>query len=162
MNKRKLGSFALVASFFALCFSAEAQQPTKIPRVGYLVANFPSTNPARNEAFRQALRELGYVEGKNILIEPRYTEGKLDRLPALAAELVRLKVDVIVTGGAGATRPAKEATVTIPIVMTNDNDPVGNGVFRLTTEVLCFWTCPIDVQILSKMKKGNQPPSWAS
>jgi ABC-type uncharacterized transport system substrate-binding protein len=107
---------------------AEAQQPTKIPRVGYLVANFPSTNPARNEAFRQGLRELGYVEGKSIVIEWRYAEGKPDRLPALAAELVRLKVDVIVTAGPASTRPAKEATSTIPIVMGFDNDPVGSGV----------------------------------
>ena len=82
---------------------------------------------ARIEAFRQGLRELGYVEGKNIVIEWRSAEGKLDRLPALAAELVRLKVDIIVTAGATATRAAKEATVTIPIVMTQDSDPVGSG-----------------------------------
>ena len=88
---------------------------------------FPSAIPARIEAFRQGLRELGYVEGKNIVIEWRYAEGKLDRLPALAAELVRLKVDIIVTAGPTVTRAAKEATVTIPIVMALDNDPVGNG-----------------------------------
>ena len=87
----------------------------------------PSANSARIEAFRQGLRELGYVEGKNIVIEWRYAEGKLDRLPALAAELVRLKVDIIVTAGAPATRAAKEATVTIPIVMTQVGDPVGSG-----------------------------------
>ena len=81
----------------------------------------------RTEAFRQGLRELGYVEGKNIVIEWRYAEGKLDRLPALAADLVGLKVDVIVTGGSGATRPAKQATGTIPIVMTQDSDPVASG-----------------------------------
>ena len=81
---------------------------------------------ARIEAFRQGLRELGYVEGKNIVIEWRYAEGKLDRLPALAAELVHLKVDVIVTGGPANPR-AKEATSTIPIVMAQDNDPVGKG-----------------------------------
>ena len=107
--------------------SAEAQQPTKIPRIGYLGATSPSANSARIEAFRQGLRELGYVEGKNIVIEWRYAEGKLDRLPALAAELVRLKVDVIVTAGPTATRAAKEATVTIPIVMMQDGDPVGSG-----------------------------------
>ena len=112
---------------FALSFPAEAQQPTKIPRIGYLAAASPSANAARIEAFRQGLRELGYVEGKNIVIEYRYAEGKLDRLPALAAELVRLKVDVIVTGGPAATRAAKEATDTIPIVMAQDTDPVGNG-----------------------------------
>jgi putative ABC transport system substrate-binding protein len=107
-------------------YFAEAQQSTRIPRIGYL--QIPtSPNPARIEAFRQGLRELGYVEGKNIVIEYRSSEGKPDRLPALAAELVRLKVDVIVTGGSSATHPAKEATSIIPIVMTQDNDPVGNG-----------------------------------
>jgi putative ABC transport system substrate-binding protein len=126
MRKPVIG-FALSAMLFALCPAVEAQQPTKVPRIGYLVANFPSTNPARNEAFRQGLRELGYVEGKNIVIEWRYAEGKFDRLPALAAELVRLKVNVIVTAGPAATSPAKEATATIPIVMGFDNDPVGSG-----------------------------------
>lgn len=83
---------------------------------------------ARSDAFREGLRDLGYVEGKDILIERRSAEGKFDRLPALAAELVRLKVDVIVSGGAAATRPAKEATATIPVIMTGDNDPVRSGV----------------------------------
>jgi len=125
--KKSVFCLALGAMLFAICFSAEAQQPTKVPRIGHLVANFPSTNPARNEAFRQGLRELGYVEGKSIVIEWRYAEGKPDWLPALAAELVRLKVDVIVTAGPASTRPAKEATSTIPIVMGFDNDPIGNG-----------------------------------
>ena len=120
-------AFALGALLFALCSVALAQQPTKIPRIGYLNANFPSANPARIEAFRQGLRELGYVEGKNIVIEWRFAEGKLDRIPALAAELVRLKVYIIITSGPPSTRAAKEATVTIPIVMGFDNDPVGNG-----------------------------------
>jgi ABC-type uncharacterized transport system substrate-binding protein len=112
---------------FALCLSAEAQQPTKVPRIGYLAAVSLSANSARTEAFRQGLRELGYVAGKNILIEWRSAEGKADRLASLAAELVRLKVNVIVTGGTIVTRAAKEATSTIPIVMTNDTDPVANG-----------------------------------
>ena len=112
---------------FALCVPAEAQQPTKVPRIGSLYAGDPSTQSARIEAFRQGLRDLGYVEGKNIVVEYRYADGKPDRLPALAAELVRLKVDVIISGGASATRPAKEATTTIPIVMTNDPDPVRSG-----------------------------------
>jgi len=107
-------------------FPAQAQQPTKIPRIGFLAAN-PSGSSDRAQAFRQGLRELGYVEGKNIVIEWRDAEGKSERLPALAAELIRLKVDVIVTAGAAATRPAKETTATIPIVMTSDNDPVGSG-----------------------------------
>ena len=106
---------------------AEAQQPTKVFRIGFLNAGSPATSPAREAAFRQGLRELGYVEGKSIVIDHRYAEGKFDRLPTLAAELVRLKVDVIVTGGGISTRSAKDATVTIPIVMTQDIDPVGNG-----------------------------------
>jgi putative ABC transport system substrate-binding protein len=126
MTKQILG-FVLCAMLSALGGSAEAQQPAKIPRIGYLVAGALSANAARTEAFRQGLRELGYVEEKNILIEWRSAEGKLDRLPALVAELVRLKVDVIVTAGAAGTRPAKEVTATIPIVMSQDPDPVGNG-----------------------------------
>jgi ABC-type uncharacterized transport system substrate-binding protein len=106
---------------------APAQQPTKIPRIGYLIGASPTAYSYRAEPFRQGLRALGYVEGKNIVIEYRYAEGKLDRLPALAAELVRLKVDIIVTAGPLPTRAAKEATTTIPIVMTNDPDPVGTG-----------------------------------
>src|SRR5207302_6618589 len=105
----------------------EAQQAKKIPRIGFLAATSPSVEAARVEAFRQGLRELGYVEGKNIIIEYRWAEGKFDRLPDLAAELVRLKVDVIVTAGPIGTRPAKEATSTIPIVMAFDSDLVGNG-----------------------------------
>ena len=112
---------------YALCSSAEAQQPTKIPRIGYLGGTSPSVSAARIEAFRQGLRELGYVEGKNIVLERRHHEGKLDRLPALAAELVRLKVDIIITVGPPAARAAKEATVTIPIVMMQVGDPVGSG-----------------------------------
>src|SRR5215813_144928 len=111
----------------ALGVTAEAQQPKKVPRIGYLSATSGPTNAGRFEAFRQGLRELGYVEGKNIFVEWRFAEGKLDRLPALAAELVRLKVDVIVTTGRIPTRAAKEATSTIPIVMTQDSDPVANG-----------------------------------
>jgi putative ABC transport system substrate-binding protein len=106
---------------------AGAQQPTKIPRIGFLITSSPSAIAPRMDAFQRGLRELGYVEGKNIVIERRHGEGKSDHLPALAAELVRLKVDVIVTSGPTATRPAKEATSTIPIVMTFDDDPVGSG-----------------------------------
>ena len=118
----------LGALLFAFCLPVEAQQqPGKIPRIGYLVVTSASAMSDRTEAFRQGLRELGYVEGKNIVIESRYGDGKLDRATALAAELVRLKVDVIVTGGTTDARAAKEATSTIPIVMAQDNDPVGNG-----------------------------------
>ena len=118
---------ALVFGALLVPLAAEMQQPKKVPRIGLLDGNFPSTDQARYEAFRQGLRDLGYVEGKNIVIESRYAEGKLDRLSELAVELVRLKVEVIVAGGPTSTRSAKEATVTIPIVMAFVNDPVGNG-----------------------------------
>jgi ABC-type uncharacterized transport system substrate-binding protein len=117
----------LATVFLTTALPAMAQQTTKIPRIGYLTAGSPSAQSARIKAFRQGLSELGYVEGKNIVIEWRSAERKLDRLPALAAELVRLRVDVIVTAGPIPTRSAKEATVTLPIVMTQDTDPVGNG-----------------------------------
>jgi len=106
---------------------AEAQQPTKVPRIGYLSSTSLSAGASRIEAFRQGLRDLGYVEGKNLVIEWRFAEGKLDRLPALASELVRLKVDVIVSASPPVTSAAKDSTVTIPIVMAHDPDPVGNG-----------------------------------
>jgi putative tryptophan/tyrosine transport system substrate-binding protein len=106
---------------------AHAQQANKIPRIGFQSAAVPSSITARIEAFRQGLRDLGYVEGKNIVIEYRYAEGKIDRLPTLAAELVGLKVDVIVTAAPSSTRAVKETTTTIPIVMAYDTDPVGNG-----------------------------------
>jgi putative tryptophan/tyrosine transport system substrate-binding protein len=127
MRKAGLLSILVVVVLLAVAVIAEAQQPKKVPRIGYLSATSPSVNPTRIEGFRQGLRELGYVQGKNIVIEWRYAEGKPDRFPALAAELVHLKVDVIVTSGLGSTRPANEATNTIPIVMTQDPDPVGNG-----------------------------------
>ena len=123
----KILVWLLTTVLLATTFPAEAQQPTRMPRIGYLNAVSPSNRSDRIEALRQGLRELGYVEGKNILIESRYAEGKLDRLPALAAELVRLKVDVIVTSGPLPTRATKDATSTIPIVMAQDSDPVGNG-----------------------------------
>jgi putative tryptophan/tyrosine transport system substrate-binding protein len=125
--RKKITWFALKVMLLALCSSVEAQESKKIPRIGYLAAGTTSSQADQLEEFRQGLRELRYIEGRNIIIEPRYAEGKLDRLPALAAELVGLKVDVIVTAGPTATRPAKEATATIPIVMTFDSDPVGSG-----------------------------------
>src|SRR5215471_17880087 len=120
----KFFGVALRALLFALCLPVQAQQQKKVPRVGWLFSVSASSAADRVEAFRQGLRELGYVEGKNIVIEYRYAESKLDRLPALAAELVRLKVEVIVTGGANATEAAKKATSTIPIVMAQSGDPV--------------------------------------
>ncbi|HEV8341318.1 MAG TPA: ABC transporter substrate-binding protein [Candidatus Binatia bacterium] len=106
---------------------AQAQPAKKVPRIGFLSQVSSSAIATRIEAFRQGLRELGYVEGQNIVMEWRHAEGKADRLRELAAELVHLQVDIIVTGGPTATRSAKEATVTIPIVMGFDNDPVGSG-----------------------------------
>jgi len=106
---------------------AEAQQPTKIPRIGYLTNASLSAVSDGLEPFRQGLRDLGYVEGKNIVIEWRSGEGNRDRQRSLAAELVRLKVDVIVARGSGDIRAAKEATTTIPIVMINGGDAVGSG-----------------------------------
>jgi len=126
-KKLKLVLYVLCAMLFALCVSADAQQPAKIPRIGYLGGASLSAIPARIEAFRHGLRELGYIEGKNIIIEWRWADGKLDRLPGLAAELVRLKVDIIVSAGPAVTPSLKEATKTIPIVMAQDNDPIGNG-----------------------------------
>jgi ABC-type uncharacterized transport system substrate-binding protein len=118
----------LVGLALASVHLAEAQQATKkSPRVGILSLNPASVQKDRVEAFREALRKLGYVEGQNINIEYRYGDNKSERMRGLAAELVHLNVDVIVTTGSSATRPAKEATTTIPIVMMSDNDPVGSG-----------------------------------
>ena len=125
--RKKVFSLALCGLLVALSFPAAAQQSKKIPRIGYLTAGSVSSQSTRIEAFRQGLHELGYLEGKYIVIEWRYAEGKPDRLPALAAELVHLKVDIIVSASPPATRAAKEATSTIPIVMTQDSDPVANG-----------------------------------
>jgi putative ABC transport system substrate-binding protein len=123
----KIVLIVLCVMFFALCCAAEAQPPAKIYRIGYLAPGSASALGARMDAFRQGLRELGYVEGKNIFIERRHADGKLDRLPAIAAQLVRLKVEVIVTGGSASTRAAQETTSANPIVMTQDPDPIGSG-----------------------------------
>ena len=129
MNKLKLGSFALFALLFALWLPAEAQQPGKIPRIGYLSITDAATDSPRAEGIRLALREIGYIEGQNIAIEYRYAEGKNDRLPGLATELVRLKVDIIVVAAGDMTiQAAKNATKTIPIVMMGQgSDPVRAG-----------------------------------
>jgi putative ABC transport system substrate-binding protein len=127
--KKKITFLTLCAMLFALCSAAEAQQPKKIPRIGYLSSGDSATESVRSEAIRLALRELGYIEGQNIAIEYRYAEGKRDRYPELAGELVRLKVDVIVAaGGSVVIRPAMNATKTIPIVMVGTGaDPVEAG-----------------------------------
>src|SRR5262245_3463653 len=127
--RKKITFLTLAAMLFALNYSASAQQPKKIPRIGYLSPSSAATDSTRSEAIRLALRELGYIEGQNIAIEYRYAEGKRDRFPELAAELVRLKVDIIVVAGGNRIIPAaKNATKTIPIVMTGGGlDPVEAG-----------------------------------
>jgi putative tryptophan/tyrosine transport system substrate-binding protein len=124
---RKICFLALCVLLLALTFPVDAQQSTTIRRIGFLATPSHSFISDRYDAFLHHLRELGYLEGKHIAIERRSAEGKIDRLPDLAAELVRLKVDIIVTGGPGSTRSAKEATTMIPIVMAQDFDPVGTG-----------------------------------
>ena len=122
----KIFAWLLITVLLITFSSAGAQQPTKIPRIGFLGATSASANTARMEAFQIGLRELWYIEGKNIIIEYRWAEGKTERLPDLAAELVQLKVDIIVSAGPSVTRPLKAATKMIPIVMGFDNDPVGS------------------------------------
>ena len=122
-----LGSFALCALLVALCASVQAQQLRRVPRIGFLSSRSPDAEKSRLAAFQQGLQKLGYSAGKNILIEQRYAAGKFDRLPDLAAELVGLKVDVLVTTGTPAAHAAKNATSTIPIVIGNAGDPVGTG-----------------------------------
>ena len=128
-NLKLVGIVALVITFAIGGVEARAQQPKKVPRIGYLTSLDAATESTRSEPFRLALRELGYIEGENIVIEYRYADGKLDRLPELAAELVRLKVDIIVVPrGNAPTRAAKNATKTIPIVMMGiAADPVEVG-----------------------------------
>src|SRR6266404_1206986 len=125
---KKIIGFALSAVLFALCFPVGAQQSAKVLRIGHVGASGDLSSPSPNlESFRQGLRALGYIEGKNIQIESRYAEGKLDRLPSLVAELVQLKVDVFIIGTLVAMRAAKQATTTIPIVMVLSVDPVTTG-----------------------------------
>jgi ABC-type uncharacterized transport system substrate-binding protein len=129
MSTRILLRFCLLITVLLSTSLVEAQQPMKPARVGYIsgASRSSMSMSAGTEAFRQGLRELGYVEGKNIIIEWRFAEENPDRIPALLGDLVRLKVDVIVTAGSGVTRRAKQAMVTIPIVMASDFDPVRNG-----------------------------------
>jgi putative ABC transport system substrate-binding protein len=124
---RKLFRLLLVIAFLGAGPVAEAQPAKKVPVIGTLHFDSPSSVEQSFEAFRQGLRQLGYVVGQNILIEYRYAEGKPDRLPELAAELVRLKVDVIVTASASAVRAARKATATVPIVVASAGDLVGAG-----------------------------------
>jgi putative ABC transport system substrate-binding protein len=131
---KKVGWSSILVATLVLVFAvaAEAQQAKKVPRIGVLLPSDPATDSNRSEAIRRALRELGYIEGQNIAIEYRYEEGKRDRLPELAAELVRLKVDIIlVAGGDPVIQAAKDATKTIPIVMVGQgSDPVEAGLIE--------------------------------
>ena len=124
MKRSAVISSLVVVAILAVAVRGEAAQPEKMVRLGFLGGQFIE---ARRAAFRQGLRERGYVEGKNVLIEWRDARGNPDQRRSVAAELARLKVDVIVTAGSTATRVAKEATSTIPIVMAQDPDPIGNG-----------------------------------
>ena len=129
---KKISILTLCTLLVALCTPAEAQQPKKVPRIGYLSSFESAFESTRAEAIRLALREHGYIEGQNIGIEYRYSEGKQERLPGLVAELVRLKVDIIVVaGGSGPVRAARNATKTIPIIMVGGGaDPVEAGLIE--------------------------------
>jgi putative ABC transport system substrate-binding protein len=128
LRKTALGSVLFAGALLAVAITVHAQQPNKIPRIGYLSGAGDPSNPGPNvEAFQRGLQELGYIEGKNILVEYRYIEGKRDRAPSLVAELVQLKVDVLVSPNLPSIRAAKQATKTIPIVMVINWDPVAEG-----------------------------------
>jgi len=128
--RRKVIGIALSAVLYALCGSADAQQAAKVPRIGYLTGTSAptiTTSDINADAFRQGLRDLGYIEGKNIQVEYRYAEAREDHVPSLVAELVQLKVDALVSPYRPAIRAAKQATKTIPIVMVTTGDPVADG-----------------------------------
>jgi len=121
------GRIFAIGFAFSMCGAVAHAQPAKVVRIGFLGPNSAASNAARMEALRAGLRDLGYLEGKNLVIESRWAEGKFDRLPELAAELVRLNVDVILTAGTPGIRAAKNATTTIPLVMVTSGDPVAFG-----------------------------------
>ena len=127
MKKTGVLSILFVAVLLAVAVMAEAQQPKKVPHIGYLTLGSISSSAPRREAFRDALRNLGYVEGQNIIVEYRYADGKTERLPELASEMVRLNLDVIVAGGTQVNLVVKKATDKVPIVMANTDDPLGSG-----------------------------------
>ena len=127
MGKRFFGVTLSTLLFALSALPTRAAEPAKLARIGFLTNNSPTTFPAGDAAFRLGLRELGYIEGKNIIIEWRYGEGKPGRLREMLNELIRSNVAVIVTGGPSSTRLAKQSNTTIPIVMATDPDPVANG-----------------------------------
>jgi putative ABC transport system substrate-binding protein len=130
MRKAGVLSILFVVVLLAVAVKADAQQSKKVPRIGYLSSTDPARESTRSEAIRLALRDLGYIEGQNIAIEYRYSEGKVDRASELAAELVRLKVDIILVGGGGMViRAVKKATKTIPVVIMGEGiDPHEPGI----------------------------------
>src|SRR5215471_8834658 len=127
MKKAAVGSIAVAVILLAMAVIAEAQQSRKVFRIGFLDSSTASGMAVLLDAFKQELTKLGWVEGKNIALEYRFAEGKSERLPELAADLVRLKVDLIVTTGDPQASAAKKATTAIPIVMASTSDPVGFG-----------------------------------
>jgi len=160
---RKIFCLSLCALLFALCISAEAQEP-KVSRIGFLVPGSSTTFSARIEALRQGLRDLGYVEGKDISIEYRYADGKLERLANLAFQLIHLKLDLIVAAGNEATAAAKNATKEIPIVMTNSGDAVRLGfvasLARPGGNITGLISTP--VELVGKIKAlRQQPKRWS-
>src|SRR5215472_10921050 len=128
--KRKITVLALSAMLLVLCHPAEAQQPGKIPRIGFLGNSTAALEENLVEPFRQGLRDLGYVEGRNILIEYRWAEGKYERFSTLIAELVAQKVDIIVTAGTPASLAVKKQAPSIPLVMLAVGDPIGTGLIE--------------------------------
>jgi len=139
--KKKIAVLTLCAVVFALCSFADAQQPAKIPRIGYVALRNTPTSTIPDHAagaFREGLRELGYVEGKNIFVEYRYAEGKSERIPGLVDELVRLKVDVLVSPNSDSIQAAKQASKTIPVVMVTleiQSRPVSSTAWRVPAEI---------------------------
>ena len=131
----------LFPALLAAPLAADAQQAGKVPRIGFLPLTSPSDRPRLLDAFRQGLRELGWVEGQNIVIDYRFAEGRLDRLPDLAAELVRLDVDIIVSAGTQGVTAAKNATETIPNVMIGVRDPIGTGLIASLARPPNNWSC---------------------
>ncbi len=124
---KKIFLWLLATVLLTTVLPAEAQQTKRVPKIGYLSASIRAAHAPSFVAFREGLRELGYLEGQNIMLEARFAEGKAERLPALVAELLSLKVDLILAGGSEAARPARQATTTIPIVVAHFEDPVGEG-----------------------------------
>ena len=124
----KIVAFAFAILFFIFVWPAEPQQPGKVPRIGYIAGTSESGSSSLLAGFRQGLRDNGYTEGKNIIVEYRFAEGKVDRIPGLVAELVQLNVDAIVSMNFSAIRAAKQATKTIPVIMVTTQDPVAGGV----------------------------------